>query len=79
MEASYDILGDVHSEGTGSASGEEVDDEQLNGEEVRGEVEAFVKTGLVQTAVTAVGFLVAVIGIWGDGVTHLYNETIVYM
>lgn len=80
MEASYEVLGDVHSEGTGSASGEEVDEEHLNGEEVRGDVEAYLKTTVVQTAVASVGFLMAIIGIWGDGVPALYaSETIVYV
>jgi autophagy-related protein 33 len=79
MEASYEVLGDVHSEGTGSASGEDVEEEQLNGEEVHGEVEAFLKTTIVQTAISSVAFLMAVIGIWGDGVAPVYGETVVYM
>jgi autophagy-related protein 33 len=80
MEASYEVLGDAHSEGTGSASGEEVEEEAvLNGEEVKGEVDSFLKTSLVQTGLAAVGFLMAIVGIWGDGATQLYSETIVYM
>jgi autophagy-related protein 33 len=83
MEASYDIVGDAHSEGgsaTGSASGEDIDDEHVNGEVVHGEVEGYMKTSIVQTAIASVGFLMAVVGIWGDGVSQVYaSETIVYI
>lgn len=65
MEASYELLGDAHSD-EGSASGEEFD-EDVNGEEVRSEVEYFVRNQLIQTAVSGIGFVMAVIGIWGDG------------
>ncbi|KAL7629403.1 hypothetical protein AAE478_000923 [Parahypoxylon ruwenzoriense] len=67
MEASYEVLGDSHSdEGNGSASGEELD-EDVNGEEVRSEVEFFVRNQLIQTALEGIGFMMAVVGIWGDG------------
>ncbi|KAH9902211.1 hypothetical protein F4778DRAFT_114499 [Xylariomycetidae sp. FL2044] len=76
MEASYEVLGDSHSEeGTGSASGEELD-EDFNGEEVRSEVEVFVRNQLVQTAVAGVGFMMAVVGIWGDFAHVVVEETI---
>lgn len=74
MEASYEVLGtgaDAHSDGAGSASGEELDaieEESVNGEEVRVKVEAFLKKQMVQSAVTGLGFLLAVVGVWGDGV-----------
>ena len=69
MESSYEVLGDAHSdEGTASNSGDELPEEDINGEDVRGEVEAFVQNKIVQTAVSAVGFAMAVVGIWGDGV-----------
>lgn len=75
MEASYEMLGSTmegHSEGTGSASGEDMEAEdehhqQMNGEEVRIKVEAFLKRQMVQTAVSGLGFAMAVVGIWGDG------------
>lgn len=71
MEASYEVLGsggsDVHSEGT-DVGGEE----EVNGEEVRARVQAFLKKQVLQTAVTAVGFVVAVVGIWGDGLQGGY-------
>lgn len=76
MEASYDVIGsDVHSEATlDSASDRSAEEEQqaatdgsVNGEEVRGEVEAFLKKQVVSTATAGLGFLLAVVGIWGDG------------
>lgn len=67
MEASYEVLGDSHSdEGAMSTSGEELD-EDINGEEVRSEVELFVKNQFMQTALAGVGFTMAVLGLWGDG------------
>ncbi|KAG7137230.1 Autophagy-related protein 33 like [Verticillium longisporum] len=75
MEASYEVVGDSHSDGTGSVSGAEdldAEEEALNGEQVRGEVEAFGKTQLVQAGVASVGFLMAVVGIWGEGATHVF-------
>lgn len=74
MEASYEVLGDSHSdEGAANASGEELDDENVNGEEVRSEVDFFVKNQLVQTVIAGVGFIMAVVGIWGDGVYDLVS------
>ncbi|XXG94591.1 peroxisomal 2 4-dienoyl-CoA reductase sps19 [Hypoxylon texense] len=76
MEASYEVLGDPHNdEGAGSASGEELD-EDVNGEEVRSEVEFFVRNQLIQTAVAGIGFMMAVVGIWGDGALGV-SETLV--
>ncbi|KAI1756996.1 hypothetical protein F4782DRAFT_480771 [Xylaria castorea] len=77
MVASYDVLDDSHAEeGSGSASGEELLEEDINGEEVRSEVEFFVRNQLVQTAVAGFGFAMAVLGVWGDG-AHLVADTIV--
>ncbi|KAI0430077.1 hypothetical protein F5Y09DRAFT_242263 [Xylaria sp. FL1042] len=68
MEASYEVLGDSHTEeSTGSASGDDNVEEDINGEEVRSEVEFFVRNQLVQTAVSGFGLAIAVLGIWGDG------------
>ncbi|OTA82806.1 hypothetical protein M434DRAFT_400904 [Hypoxylon sp. CO27-5] len=66
MDASYEVLGDSHSE-EGAASGEELE-EDYNGEEVRSEVEFFVQNQLIQTAMAGIGFMMAIVGIWGDGV-----------
>ncbi|KAK2067631.1 hypothetical protein P8C59_001353 [Phyllachora maydis] len=86
MEASYEVLGgssDAHSEGTSgsSFSGEEHDDDDhddggaadVNGEEVRGKVERFLKRQVAQSVLAGLGFAVAVVGIWGDGATHVYG------
>jgi autophagy-related protein 33 len=62
MEASYEVLGDVHSE---AASEEELED--VNGEEVRAQVEGMAQSYFVRTALSALGFSMAVLGIWGDG------------
>ncbi|GAB1318621.1 Autophagy-related protein 33 [Madurella fahalii] len=80
MEASYEVLGsgsDAHSEG--AASGEEVegDEADVNGEEVRVEVEAFLKKQIVRSAVAGLGFLLSVVGVWGDGVAPVYGQAVV--
>ncbi|KAI2635276.1 hypothetical protein GGS21DRAFT_73954 [Xylaria nigripes] len=75
MEASYEVLGDAHSEeGVFSMSGEEYLDEEVNGEEVRNEVEFFFRDQLVQTAISGLGFMMAVLGIWGDGAHQVIPE-----
>ncbi|POR36599.1 Uncharacterized protein TPAR_03287 [Tolypocladium paradoxum] len=70
MEASYEVLGDVHSEAT---SEEEIDD--INGEEVRVEVESLARGYVVRTGLAALGFAMAVVGIWGDGA----SQAVVYV
>lgn len=56
------MLGDVHSE---AASEEEIDD--LHGEEVRSQVESLATSFVVRGGLSAVAFVLAVVGIWGDG------------
>ncbi|KAI0523755.1 hypothetical protein F5B22DRAFT_415424 [Xylaria bambusicola] len=71
MEASYEVLGDSqHDE---SASSDDVVDEDINGEEVRSEVQVFVQNQLVQTATASLGLAIAVLGIWGDGAHRVYG------
>jgi len=81
MEASYEMLGvDAHSEGSVEASGEELEGEEsgaVNGEEVRAEVETFLKKQIVRSAFAGLGFLLSVVGIWGDGVGVVSGPTIV--
>lgn len=84
MEASYDVIGsDAHSEATlDSASDRSIEDDgaaaaDINGEEVRGEVEAFLKKQVVSAATAGLGFLMAVVGIWGDGAVGYVSETVV--
>jgi autophagy-related protein 33 len=74
MEQSYEVLGETQSDE--GFSGEDLE-EEINGEEVRSEVEFFVKNQLVQTALAGVGFMMAVVGIWGDGVYDSVSETVV--
>ena len=62
MEASYEVLGDVNSE---PASEEDADD--VNGEEVRAHVETVSRGYVARTALAALGFAMAVVGLWGDG------------
>ncbi|KAF7539012.1 hypothetical protein G7Z17_g12503 [Cylindrodendrum hubeiense] len=62
MEASYEVLGDSHSE---PASEEDIDD--VNGEEVRASVEGLARSYIARTGLSALAFALAVIGIWGDG------------
>ena len=87
MEASYEVLGSsstsAHSD-EGTVSGEEVEaveEEEVardfNGEEVRTEVEGFLKKQMVQTALSGLGFLMAVVGIWGDGVAQVFQNEVV--
>lgn len=83
MEASYDVIGgsDAHSDSASDRSIEDdpaAADNNVNGEEVRGEVEVFLKKQVVSTATAGLGFLMAVVGIWGDGVAVGYvSETVV--
>ncbi|KAI1415961.1 hypothetical protein F5Y13DRAFT_155754 [Hypoxylon sp. FL1857] len=75
MDASYEVLGDSHSD-EGVVSGEE-QEEDYNGEEVRSEVEFFVRNQLIQTAMAGIGFMMAVVGIWGDGALGVTETLIV--
>jgi autophagy-related protein 33 len=69
MDASYEVLGhDSNSEGT--MSGEEIE-EDVNGEEVRQQMEGFMTSQIARTVVAGVGFAMSVIGIWGDGATEV--------
>jgi autophagy-related protein 33 len=63
MEASYEVLGDVHSEE--APSEEEV--EEVNGEDVQVEFDNAARGFLVRTGIAALGFAMAIVGIWGDG------------
>ncbi|KAM3449004.1 hypothetical protein MY3296_007322 [Beauveria thailandica] len=65
MEASYEVLGDVHSE---PASEEDVD-EPVNGEDVRVHVQSLARAYAIQAGLAALGFAMSVVGLWGDGAT----------
>lgn len=64
MEASYEVLGDSHSEGDLPSESEL---EDVNGEEVRANVEGAARAYLVKTAFAAAAFALSVVGLWGDG------------
>jgi len=69
MDASYEVLGhDTNSEGT--LSGEEAEDE-VNGEEVRQQMEGFMTSQIARTVVAGLGFAISLVGIWGDGAADL--------
>jgi autophagy-related protein 33 len=77
VESSYEVLGsDNHSETGGSAAsvsgGEDVvDDDGVNGENIRGEVEGWLKARVIGTGFAAVAFMISVVGIWGDGAENV--------
>ena len=85
MEASYEVVGgtssDSHSDGAASEDLERDDEAataSLNGEEVRGEVEYFLRRQVAQTAVAGAAFVMAIVGIWGDGAAQVFrSETFV--
>jgi autophagy-related protein 33 len=83
MEASYEVLGGVGSDATSEGStGEEMEAEadeagDVNGEEVRAQVEAFLKKQIVRSALAGLGFLLSVVGIWGDGVSPVYEQAVI--
>jgi autophagy-related protein 33 len=82
MEASYHLIGgsDAHSDAASDRSIEDdaaAADDKVNGEEVRGEVETFLKKQVVSTVTAGLGFLMAVVGIWGDGAVEYVSETVV--
>lgn len=65
MDASYEVLGhDTNSEGT--MGGEEME-EEVNGEEVRQQMEGFKMSQIIRTGVAGLGFAMSTVGIWGDG------------
>ncbi|KAL1836573.1 hypothetical protein VTJ49DRAFT_4913 [Mycothermus thermophilus] len=81
MEASYEVLGsmgsDAHSEGSAGEELESTEDVEVNGEEVRVEVEQFLKQQIVRGAVAGAAFLLSIVGIWGDGVATVYGPAVV--
>jgi len=70
MDASYEVLGHGDSNSEGTLSGEEMD-EDVNGEEVREQLEGFMTSQIVRTAVAGLGFAMSVVGIWGDGAAEV--------
>lgn len=64
MESSYEILGDNNSDGTGSAS--DMDEEEVNGEQIRSEMIGFKSAQAVRFGLSGVAFILSIVGLWGD-------------
>ncbi|KAL2267816.1 hypothetical protein VTJ83DRAFT_5093 [Remersonia thermophila] len=78
MEASYELLGsDAHSEGSAGEDLESTEDVEVNGEDVRVEVEYFLKQQIVRGAVAGAAFFLSIVGLWGDGVATVYGPAVV--
>lgn len=63
MEASYEVLGDTPSE----EEIDEVAEEEINGEQLRSNMVGFAKAEKIRGGISALGFLLACVGLWGDG------------
>ncbi|KAG4442310.1 hypothetical protein IFR05_002234 [Cadophora sp. M221] len=70
MDSSYEVLGASDRDSEGTISGEEMD-EDVNGEEIRQQVEVYMKVNIAKTIVAGIGFAMSTIGIWGDGAADL--------
>lgn len=68
LDASYEVLGDTHSE---AASDEDALDEAHAAEEVRTAAKATATAYIVRAGLSTVAFVLAVVGIWGDGVSRV--------
>ena len=64
MEASYEVLGDTPSE---DEIEEVVEEEEINGEQLRNDMVGFAKAEKIRGGISAFGFLLACVGLWGDG------------
>jgi autophagy-related protein 33 len=64
MDMSYEVVGDSNSEGGISEDGVE---EDVNGEEVRSAMVGFGSREKIRGWIAGVGFVVGLIGLWGDG------------
>ncbi|KFY38110.1 hypothetical protein V495_06749 [Pseudogymnoascus sp. VKM F-4514 (FW-929)] len=64
LDASYELLGDSNSEAGISDGGSE---EDVNGEDVRAEMLGFKSLQALRFYLSGAGFVVSLIGLWGDG------------
>lgn len=67
MDASYEVLGASDRDSASDATSEGEMDEEVNGEEVRVQMEGFQQSQILRTVIAGIGFMMSVIGIWGDG------------
>lgn len=70
MDSSYEVLGASDRDSEGTISGEEMD-EDINGEEIREQVEGYMKVNIAKTIIAGIGFAMSTVGIWGDGAADL--------
>lgn len=63
MDASYEVVGASDRDSTSEGEMEE----EVNGEEVRQQMESFMVSQVARTVVAGIGFAMSVVGIWGDG------------
>lgn len=77
MEASYEVLGGFEAHSEGSAEEYEAEEAYVNGEQVRAQVEVFLQKQIVRGALSGLGFLLSVVGIWGDGIVPIYEPAMV--
>lgn len=68
MEASYEVLGDETAHETADEDDEQSID-SVSSEEIRTEAIGNARVYAVRTGLAALGFLMSVVGIWGDGST----------
>ena len=64
MDASYEMVGDSTSEGKLS---DYLAEETVNGEELRKAMVQFATTEKIRYAVSSMGFVLSLVGLWGDG------------
>lgn len=67
MDSSYEVLGASDRDSASDATSEGELDDEVNGEEVRQQMEGFQQSQILRTAIAGIGFMMSVIGIWGDG------------
>lgn len=68
MDQSFEVVSaESHSDKSHSSE----DEEEFNGEEVREGLQELRNSQLTQTALAGLGFVMSVVGIWGDGAGEL--------
>lgn len=72
MDASYEVLSTSAGTSDRDSEGSEAEaEDDVNGEEVRQGVEKLVVGSATKALLSGVGFVMAVVGIWGDGVADI--------
>jgi len=63
-----EVRGVLDMSGDAADSFVEVEERDLNGEEIRRGIESWRALQAVRAGISGLGFIMAVVGIWGDGV-----------